>query len=46
MKTFVIDGAMISTNSSVNPSLSITVIAELAIQKLKQKRSPKKLGDL
>ncbi|MCK6690705.1 MAG: GMC family oxidoreductase, partial [Thermoanaerobaculia bacterium] len=34
----VCDGAMISANPGVNPSLSITAIAELAMSKVPEKR--------
>ena len=35
---FVIDGAMISANPGVNPSLSITAIAERAMEKIPTKQ--------
>jgi len=38
---FVIDGSMISANPGVNPSLSITAIAERAMSKIKTKVSKK-----
>ena len=34
MNLFVIDGAMISANPGVNPSLSITAIAERAMDQI------------
>ena len=36
---FVIDGSMISANPGVNPSLSITAIAEHAMSKIKTKNT-------
>lgn len=35
---FIVDGSMISANPGVNPSLSITAIAERAMAKIKQKK--------
>ena len=36
---FVIDGSMISANPGVNPSLSITAIAERAMSKIENNRT-------
>jgi cholesterol oxidase len=35
---YVIDGSMISANPGVNPSLSITAIAERAMSKIENKK--------
>ena len=38
---YVIDGSMISANPGVNPALSITAIAERAMDKIPRKRNEK-----